>query len=121
MRREKKPGYLVCVVPGEFSCNPADKKEKFTGGVYVQCVQVVNSIYLFLEAGVCLHKPHGLYSYHLDPGLCDGDRDPARGLVYGEHGVVGGDTGLFPDGFGDLLFFAFCQDSSYRIKFSIEV
>jgi hypothetical protein len=44
--------------------------------------------------------------------MYDGDHDLAQGLVYVEHGVVGGDTGLSPDGVDDLLFFVFCQDSS---------
>lgn len=88
------------------------KKKVVTNGVYVQCAQVVNSFYLFLEVVVCLHKHHDLYSHHLDPGLYDGDRDLTRWLAYGERGVGGGDTGLSPDGDYDLLFSVFCQDLS---------
>ncbi len=54
--------------------------------------------YLFLEVEVCLRKHHDLYSRHLDPDLYDGDRDPARGLVYVEYGGAGGDRVLSPDG-----------------------
>ena len=91
---------------------PCRKKGVFTSGVYVQCAQAVNLFYLFLEVVVCLHKHHDLYSHHLDLDWYDEDRDPARGLVYVEHGVAGGDTGLSPDGIYDLLFSVFCQDSS---------
>jgi len=109
---EEKPSFEIsCCCDGIWQ-QPCREKEVFTGGVYVQCAQAVNSFYLFLEVEVCLHKHHGLCFHHLDRGLYDGDRDLARGLVYVEHGVVGGDTGLSPDGVYDLLFFVFCQDSS---------
>jgi len=107
-------------VPEESDSNLVEKKV-IIGGVCVQRAQVVNLFYLFLEAGVCLHKRHDLYSHHLDPVLYDEDRDPVQGLVCVEYGVVRGDRGLFPDGISDPQFSVLCQDSSLCIRQSIEV
>jgi len=107
-------------IPEESDSNLIEKKI-FMGGVCVERAQVVNLFYLFLEAGVCLHKHHDRYSDHLDPALYDEDRDPVQGFVCGVHGVVRGDRDLFPDGISDPQFSVLCQDSSLCTRQSIEV